>query len=54
MSAYLDMAQFVPFGEEAVIAYRAARETEFTNLRILLLGRSMDLPAEVIRSRLRS
>lgn len=54
VSAYLDMAQFIPFGEEAVIAYLAARETEFTNLRILLLGRSMDLPAEVIRARLRS
>ena len=54
VSEYLSMAQFVPFGEEVVIAYLAARETEFTNLRILLLGRSMDLPAEVIRARLRS
>lgn len=50
---YLSQARFVPFGEQAVIAYLAARETEFTNLRILLLGRSMDLPGEVIRQRLR-
>ena len=54
VSEYLSQAGFVPFGEEVVIAYLAARETEFTNLRILLLGRSMDLPAEVIRARLRS
>ena len=54
VSEYLSMARFVPFGEEVVIAYLAARETEFTNLRILLLGRSMDLPAEVIRARLRN
>ena len=31
----------------------SARETEYTNLRILLLGRSTGLPADVIRSRLR-
>ena len=34
-------------------AYLAARETEFTNLRILLLGRSMGLEGSVIRSSLR-
>ena len=54
VTEYLDRAGFVPFGEEAVIAYFAARETEFTNLRIVLLGRSMDLPADVIRARLRA
>ena len=53
VSAYLSDARFVPFGEEPVLAYLAAREAEFTNLRILLLGRSMGLEAEVIRSRLR-
>lgn len=51
---YLALSQFVPFGEQTVVAYLAARETEFTNLRILLLGRSMDLPGEVIRARLRT
>ena len=54
VAEYLDRAGFVPFGEEAVIAYFAARETEFTNLRIVLLGRSMDLPADVIKARLRA
>ncbi len=51
---YLAGAQFVPFGEAPLLAYLAARETEYTNLRILLLGRSMGLPADVIRSRLRA
>ena len=53
VSGYLSDARLIPFGEEPVLAYIAARETEFTNLRILLLGRSMNLEADVIRSRLR-
>ena len=53
VSAYLSSARFIPFGEEPVLAYLATRETEFTNLRILLLGRSMGLEGSVIRSRLR-
>ena len=51
---YLAGAQFVPFGEAPLLGYLAARETEYTNLRILLLGRSMGLPADIIRSRLRA
>ena len=51
---YLAGAQYVPFGEAPLVGYLAARETEYTNLRILLLGRSMGLPADVIRSRLRA
>lgn len=51
---YLAGAQFVPFGEAPLLAYLAARETEYTNLRILLLGRSTGLSADVIRSRLRA
>ena len=54
VSDYLDRAQFVPFGEAPLLGYLAARETEYTNLRILLLGRSTGLPAQVIRSRLRA
>ena len=50
---YLADAQFVPFGEAPLVAYLAARETEFTNLRILLIGRSTGLAPEVIRTRLR-
>lgn len=53
VSDYLADAQFVPFGEAPLVGYLAARETEYTNLRILLMGRGAGLPAEVISSRLR-
>jgi V/A-type H+-transporting ATPase subunit C len=51
---YLAGAQFVPFGEAPLLGYLAARETEYTNIRILLMGRGAGLPAGVIRSRLRA
>ena len=51
---YLSGAQAVAFGEAPLLAYLAARETEYTNLRILLLGRGTGLPADVIRTRLRA
>lgn len=54
VSEYLSGAQTVPFGEAPLVGYLAARETEYTNLRILLLGRSTGLSADVIRSRLRA
>ena len=54
VSAYLSQAQLVPFGEAPLVGYLAARETEFTNLRILLMGRGMGLSPDVIRSRLRA
>lgn len=54
VSAYLDAARLVPFGEEPAIAYLAARETEYMNLRIVLMGRAVGVPADVIRSRLRA
>jgi len=50
---YLSGAQAVPFGEAPLLAYLAARETEQTNLRILLLGRGAGLAPELIRARLR-
>lgn len=50
---YLAGAQLIPFGEGPLVSYLAARETEYTNLRILLLGRSAGLAPDVIRSRLR-
>lgn len=50
---YLAGAQFVPFGEAPLVGYLAARETEYTNLRILLIGRSTGLAPEIIRNRLR-
>lgn len=53
IAGYLAVAQMVPFGEAPLLAYLAARETELTNLRILLLGRAAGLDPEIIRSRLR-
>ena len=53
-TAYLERARLIPFGEEPVLAYLAARETEYTNLRIVLMGRMAGVPAEVIRERLRA
>ena len=54
VSEYLAGAQMVPFGEAPLVGYLAARETEYTNLRILLLGRKAGLAPEIIRSRLRA
>ena len=36
------------------MAYLAARESEFTAVRIIMTGRLADLPADVIRERLRA
>ncbi len=44
----------IPFGEAPVLSYLAIRETEYTNLRIVLLGREAGIPADVIRDRLRT
>ena len=51
---YLVGAQFVPFGEAPLVGYLAARETEYTNLRILLMGRAAGIAPAVIRTRLRA
>ena len=50
---YLAGAGLVPFGEAPLVSFLAARETEYTNLRILLMGRAAGLDADVIRARLR-
>ena len=54
VSGYLSAAQFVPFGEAPLIGYLAARETEYTNLRIILMGRAAGIDPAVIRTRLRA
>ena len=54
LTAYLESARLIPFGEAPVMAYLAARETEFTNLRIVLMGRAVGVSPDVIRSRLRA
>ena len=51
---YLAGAQSVPFGEAPLVSYLAALETEYTNLRILLMGRAAGIDPAVIRTRLRA
>ena len=41
------------FGEAPLIGYLAARETELTNVRVILSGRLAGLDADTIRERLR-
>ena len=53
LGAYLASAQQVPFGEQPLIAYLAARDSEQTAIRIILTGRLAGLPADLIRERLR-
>lgn len=53
LARYLQGAALVSFGPEAVLAYFAAREQEFRNIRILMSGRMAELPAEKIRERMR-
>lgn len=47
-------ARRMAFGEEVVIAYLAASETELTDIRILLNGKLAGLSADEIRPRLRA
>ena len=54
VTAYLADSQLIPFGEAPVINYIASLETEFTNLRIILLGRKAGMPAAEIRNHLRN
>ena len=46
-------ARRVPFGVEVVIGYLAAKEAEFTAVRIIMSGRMANIPGDVIRERLR-
>ena len=54
VAGYMSIAQTVSFGEEPLLAYMSAHETEFINLRILLMGRITGLSNDLIRSRLRT
>ena len=53
VTAYLAGARYVAFGEAPLIGYLAARETELTNVRVILSGRLAGLDADTIRERLR-
>ena len=50
---YISAAKYVAFGEALLAAYLAAKENEFTAVRIIMTGRLADLSADVIRERLR-
>lgn len=53
LTAYLETARRVPFGEQAVIGYLYAKEAELTAVRTILAGRRAGLSGERIRERLR-
>lgn len=53
VTRYTSEARFVSFGEAPVISYLAAKQTEYTAIRILMLGRLAGLAPETIRERLR-
>lgn len=53
VNAYLAGAKYVAFGEAPIIGYLAAKENEFTSVRIILTGRMAGLDADTIRERLR-
>lgn len=53
VNAYVGGAKYVAFGEAPLVGYLAAKETEFTAVRIIMTGRLAGLPADIIRERLR-
>lgn len=53
VAAFLADAKRASFGEECVIAYIAATESELTAVRMILTGRLAGVPADTIRERLR-
>lgn len=53
VTEYLKKAKYIPFGEEPLFAFVAAKENEFTAVRTILSGRLANLCADTIRERLR-
>lgn len=53
LTAYLTGAKMVAFGEAPIIAFLAAKENEWTAVRIILNGRMAGLDTDTIRERLR-
>ncbi len=53
MVEYLRSAQRVPFGEQPLVAYLAAREAEMVAIRTILTGRLAGVPVTSLRERLR-
>lgn len=53
VTGYLAQAKYIAFGDAPVVAYLAAKENEFTAVRIIMSGRMAGLDTETIRERLR-
>ncbi len=53
VTAMVSGAKGIPFGVEVVIAYLAAKEIEFTAVRVIMSGRMAGISGEMIRERLR-
>lgn len=53
LAAYFARAKSVVFGEQVVIAYLCALETEISAARMIMSGLQAGLPADTIRARLR-
>lgn len=53
LTAYLSKAKYIAFGDAPLIAYLAAKENEWTSVRVIMGGRMAALPPETIRERLR-
>ena len=53
VTEYLSGAKYIAFGEAPVIAFLAAKENEFTAVRIIMTGRMAGLDTDTIRERLR-
>ena len=50
---YFASARRIPFGEQPVIGYLYAKETELTAVRTIFAGRAAGLDGDTIRQRLR-
>lgn len=53
VTAFLESAKLVGFGAEPIIAFIAAKEQEYTNVRMILTGKLSGIEPGVIRERLR-
>ena len=53
LTGYLQGAKLTPFGDSVIIAYLAAREAEFTAVRVIMAGRFAGLESDTIRESLR-
>lgn len=53
LTEYLAAARRVPFGEQSVVGYLYAKETELTAIRTIFAGRAAGLDGDTIRQRLR-